>query len=235
MQIKKAVILAGGLGTRLRPLTLEMPKSLITVHRKTLIEHLLDLFKRYGITDITLAVGHMSDQIKERFGDGREYGVNISYVEEKEPLGTAGCLRLIKDRLTETFIMTNGDELKELDLEEMEKVHKDNDAAATIALWQVEDPSAYGVAKIEGNKILQFVEKPKKEEAPSNLINSGLYMIEPEVIDMIPEGFVMLEKDIFPKLAEQEKLFGYPFKGQWFDTGTFERWETAIEEWNDLD
>jgi NDP-sugar pyrophosphorylase family protein len=104
----------------------------------------------------------------------------------------------------------------------------------TIALTEVEDPSQYGVAKLEGNKILKFIEKPKKEEAPSNLINSGLYIIEPEVIDMISDGFVMLERAVFPKLAENGKLFGYPFLGQWFDTGNMERYKKALKEWKGL-
>jgi NDP-sugar pyrophosphorylase family protein len=101
-------------------------------------------------------------------------------------------------------------------------------------LTKVKDPSQYGVAKLEGKKILEFVEKPKKEEAPSNLINSGLYIIEPEVIDMIPNGFAMLEKSVFPKLAEQGKLFGYPFSGQWFDTGNIKRYNNALKEWKGL-
>lgn len=234
MQLKKAVILAGGLGTRLRPLTLEIPKPLVPVHGRALIEHLLDLFRRYKIDDVTLAIGYMADKIKDHFQDGKKFGVKMHYVIEKEPLGTAGCLKLLKDELTETFVMTNGDELKELDIKEMYNIHKKNKALATIALWQVEDPSAYGVAKLEGNKILEFIEKPKREDAPSNLINSGFYIIEPEVIDMIPDGFAMIEKDIFPKLAKEGRLFGYPFKGQWFDTGTFERYDRAIKEWKDL-
>ncbi len=228
---RKAIILAGGKGTRLRPLTYEIPKALIPVQGKTLTEHLFDLFKKYGITDIVLSVGHMGDKIKDHFGNGTKFGLKIVYVEEKESLGTAGPLRLGKDMLSETFICTNGDELKDIDLAEMYKFHKHSKALVTIALTTVEDPSAYGVARLSGNRILEFVEKPSKEKAPSKLINSGLYIIEPEVISMIPQGFAMLEKDIFPKLAEQGKLFGYPFSGQWFDTGTMERYEKAIKEW----
>lgn len=228
---RKAVILAGGKGTRLRPLTYEIPKALIPVQGKTLTEHLFDLFKRYGITDIVLSVGHMADKIKEHFNNGTKFGIRIMYIEEQESMGTAGPLRLGKDMLTETFICTNGDELKDIDLQEMYKFHRQNKALVTIALTTVEDPSAYGVARLSGNKILEFVEKPSKEKAPSKLINSGLYIIEPEVIGMIPDGFAMLEKDVFPKLAEQGRLFGYPFSGQWFDTGTMERYEKAIKEW----
>lgn len=226
-----AIILAGGKGTRLRPLTYEIPKALIPIQSKTLTEHVLDLFKRHGITEIILSVGHLREKIKEHFGDGTKYGVHVTYVEEDEALGTAGPLRLCRDQLTDSFIVSNGDELKDINLEEMYQFHRQNKALITIALTTVDDPSAYGVAKLSGNRILEFVEKPKREHAPSNLINSGLYIIEPEILDMIPAGFSMLEQDVFPKLAKQGKLFGYPFSGQWFDTGNMERYERAIKEW----
>ena len=230
----KAVILAGGKGTRLRPLTYKIPKALLPINGKTLTEHIFDLLKRHRITEIFISIGYLSGQIKNHFKDGREFGVDITYLEENEPLGTAGPLILAKDNLNESFLVSNGDELKDIDRDEMHKQHKQNNALVTIALTEVKDPSQYGVAKLEGKKILEFVEKPKKKEAPSNLINSGLYIIEPEVIDMIPEGFVMLEKTIFPKLAEQGRLFGYPFFGQWFDTGNMERYNNALKEWKGL-
>ena len=176
----------------------------------------------------------MSDKIKRHYGDGSRFNMNISYVEENEPMGTAGPLRLAKNSLRETFIATNGDELKDIDLGAMYDFHKRNNAVVTIALTTVSDPSQYGVARLDGAKILEFVEKPKKGEAPSNLINSGLYIMEPEVIDLIKPGFCMSEKDVFPILAKQGKLFGFPFSGQWFDTGNMERYERAIKEWKDL-
>lgn len=231
----KAIILAGGLGTRLRPLTYEIPKPLIPVHGKPLVEHLIDLFKKYGIKDIILAVGYKADMIKKQMHNGSRMNVNLSYIVEDEPLGTAGCLNLLKNQLTETFAMTNGDELKDFNVAEMIKFHKRLGGLATIALLKVDDPSKYGVAKLNGNKILDFVEKPKKEEAPSNFINSGFYILEPEIIKLIKDKkFAMMEKDIFPILAKKGKLFGYKFKGQWFDTGTFERYEKALMEWKDI-
>lgn len=231
---KTAVILAGGKGTRLRPLTYEIPKALIPIHGKTLTEHIFDLFKKHDVKNIVLAVGHMKEKIKHHFGDGVRFGVNLQYIEENEPLGTAGPLKLGKSLLRETFIASNGDELKDIDIFEMYELHKQKRALATIALTTVEDPSRYGVARLSGSRILEFVEKPAKEKAPSNLINSGFYILEPEVIDMIPDGFAMLEKEVFPKLAAQGRLYGYPFSGQWFDTGDIERYERAIKEWKDL-
>ncbi len=231
---KTAVILAGGIGTRLQPITYEVPKPLLTVHDKTLLEHLFDLFNKYGIKNIILSIGYKGDKIKSAIGNGRKFGVNVSYVEESKALGTAGPLKLARPYLNDTFIVSNADELKELDLMDMYIFHKENKATATIALATVEDPSAYGVAKLQGNRILEFVEKPKKENAPSNLINSGLYILEPEVLDCIPDGFSMLEKDVFPRLAREGKLYGYPFSGQWYNTGTLELYEKAIKEWKDI-
>ncbi len=231
---KIALILAGGKGTRMRPITHEIPKPLLLVHERTLLEHQFDLFKKYNVKNILLAIGHMGDKIKTAIGNGKKFGVNVNYIEETEPMGTAGPIKLARDYLTETFIACNTDELKDLDLQDMYLFHKESKALVTIALWSVDDPSAYGVARLQGNRILEFVEKPKKENAPSNLINAGLYIMEPEVINYIPDGFAMLEKDVFPRLAKEGKIFGYPFSGQWQNTGTLDLYEKAIKEWKDL-
>ena len=232
---EKALILVGGKGTRLRPLTYKTPKCMIDVHGKTLTEHLFDLLKKYGIRDVILSVGYLKENVKEYYGDGSKFGVNITYVEEDEPLGTAGPLRLAKKYINDSFIVTNGDELKNFNIPRMFRLHKRKDALATLALTTVTDPSQYGVARLSGSRILEFVEKPKKEEAPSNLINAGFYIMEPEVIDMISGGFSMLEKDIFPKLAREGRLRGFPTAGQWFDIGNFERYEIAKKKWMGVD
>lgn len=229
-----AVALCGGQGTRLRPITYEIPKALIPVHGKTITEHLFDLFKKYDIREIILAVGYMKNKIKKYFGDGSGFGMNISYIEEEIPLGTAGPLRMLRDRIKETFIVTNGDELKNINIEEMFELHKRNNALVTIALTTVDDPSAYGVARLSGSRILEFIEKPSKDKAPSRLINAGFYIMEPDVLELIPPGFAMLERDVFPKIAEQGKLYGYPFSGQWFDTGNITRYEIALKEWKGI-
>ena len=176
----------------------------------------------------------MKEKIKGHYGDGTKFGLDISYIEENQPLGTAGPIKKIKDQFTSAFIVSNGDELKDINIEEMFRQHKSSSALATVALTTVSDPSAYGVARLDGNKIIEFVEKPKKEEAPSNLINSGFYILEPEIINYIPNGFSMLEKDVFPKLAKEGKLFGYHFSGQWFDTGNMERYEKALKNWKGI-
>ncbi len=228
---EKAIILVGGKGTRLMPLTSNKPKCMMEIQGKTITEHLFDLLKKYGIREIILSVGHMKDKVKEYYADGSKFGVNITYIEEDKPLGTAGPLKLAKHHLKDSFIATNGDELKTINIPRMFRLHKRKNALATIALTTVTDPSQYGVARMSGTRILEFVEKPKAEEAPSNLINAGFYIMEPEVIDMIPDGYSMLEKDVFPKLAKEGKLRGFLTGGQWFDIGNLERYEIAKKKW----
>ena len=180
----KAIILAGGLGTRLRPLTYKTPKALLPFQGRTLTEQVLDVLKKSNITDIYLSIGYMADKIKDYFGDGSKFGVKITYVEEKEPLGTAGPLNLLK-KLESSFVMLNGDNLFNADFNKMLEFHKKNKAVGTIALTQVDDPSHYGAARMEGDRIIEFVEKPKKGEEPSNLISTGYYILEPEVFDIV--------------------------------------------------
>ncbi|MBU1199121.1 MAG: nucleotidyltransferase family protein [Nanoarchaeota archaeon] len=230
----KAVILAGGKGARMKPMTNFLPKPMLRINDKPILEHNIELLKRHGIKDIIISVGHKGDKIKEYFGDGSQLGVNISYVEEEAPLGTGGPLTLLKDKVDSTFILMNGDELKDIDLEDMFMFHRKNKGVATIALTTAEDPSSYGVAVMNGNRIMTFIEKPNKKAAPSNLISAGLYIFEPEVLKMVPEGFSMVENYVFPRLASNDKLLGYVFSGQWFDTGTPERFSNAEREWEGL-
>ena len=211
---------------------LKQNKLLLPVNGKTVPEHLIDLFKKYGVKDLIFSLGFEAEKIKEYYGDGSQYGVNITYVEEKKPLGSAGAIKLAMEDTDELFFVTNGDELKDVNLQEMFEFHNNNHATVTVALTLVDDPSQYGVAIVEDNKISEFIEKPIK--SPSNLINSGLSIWNQEAIDLIPEGFSMYEKAVFPKLAEQGKLYGYMVNGQWFDIGTKERYETAIKEWRGI-
>ena len=230
----RAVLLVGGKGTRLKPLTDKTPKALLEVQGKAVTEHLFDLLKKYGIREVILCVGHLKDKIKDYFGDGSGLGMNITYIEEKEPLGTAGPLKLARKHLKDSFIVSNGDELKNIHIPRMFRLHKRKNALATIALTTVGDPSHYGVARLDGSRIVEFVEKPLKDKSPSNLINAGFYIMEPEAIDMIPDGFAMLEKDVFPKLAKMGRLRGFPFAGQWFDIGNIERYKIAQKKWEGI-
>lgn len=227
--IDTAFILCGGEGTRLRPLTYDIPKLLLPVNGKPILEHNIDLLRNSGIRRIVLGTGYLGDQIKQYFGDGKSFGLKIEYSHEKERLGTAGALKNARELLKSTFVMCNGDELKEINIREMYEKHKNTAADITIALTSVQNPQSYGIAELDGDRIKQFLEKP--ENPPTNLINSGLYIIEPHIIDLIPEGKVSIEREIFPRIAEKQKLFGFKFKGQWFPTDTLERYEHAKKMW----
>ena len=228
---RKAVILSGG--TLVKFNNEMIPKTMIQAKHKPLLEYNIELLKKYDIKDIFIIVGEGSEKIKQYFGSGLDYGVKITYLEEGHPLGTAGALSLAKPYLTETFILCNGDELKNININDMYNFHNTNGGMTTIALTTLEDPSNYGVALLNGNKITAFVEKPAKNNPISNLINAGLYIMDPEVLNLIPEGFAMLEQDVFPKLANEDKLMGYVFGGQWFDSDPA-RLKRAEKNWKEF-
>ena len=232
-KITQAVILAGGEGVRLRPFTYEIPKPMLPIKGKPMVQYILDLLKSYGVNDVYLAVGYKGDQIEQYFGNGAKFGLNIKYIKEKKPLGTAGPLRQAKKFLKGSFFLIWADCIAKIDLLDFARFHKGHDGLATIALKTVDDPSRFGVASMKGSNITGFVEKPSKRSASSKLVNSGMAIFEPEIIDRyIPKkGKSMVEKDVYPKLSVENKLFGYPFEGQWFDTGTHEAYERAIKEW----
>lgn len=232
---KRALILAGGKGTRLRPITREIPKPMIPVHGRPLLEHIFDLLKKYNITYIVLSIGYLGERIKEYFGDGSKFGVKIKYLEEKEPLGTAGPLRKAKHVLKGNFIVCNADELKEIDIPDMMQLHKEREALVTVALTTVKETHKYGVAEMQGDKIINFIEKPAPGTEDSNMINAGFYIMNMAVLDLLPENEpASLEKDVFPHIAKLGKLFGYPFSGQWFDTDTPDRYDYAIDHWKEI-
>lgn len=228
----KAIILAGGLGTRLRPLTENTPKPLLPIKGKPILEHALLNFKKYGITDIVLSIGYRADLIKEYFSDGRKWGINIEYCVEEEPLGTGGAIRRATQNINDTFLVINGDNLADFNWRELINTHSRNSAKITLALFPVEDVTQFGIAELEGEKVKRFVEKPKKEEAPSNLNNAGGYVMEREVLDILPEGFCMIERDCFEKLSPQGVIFSHRHEGQWFPTDTLEKYYLAEEKFN---
>lgn len=230
---KKAVILVGGLGTRLRPVTYEIPKPLLTVKRKPIVSHLIDLFRRHGVEKIALlaSVNHRPDfeQWQKARPDEAE-GVELFF--EESPRGTFGGLRDLRDWIgSESFFLSNGDELKDFDLNALRNFHAGHTGVGTLALVAVEKPQEYGVPVMENNIIREFLEKPANP--PSNLVSAGFYVLNPEIFNFadFKQDFIMIEKDIFPKAAAAGRLFGLPLTGRWYDCGTFERWEKAIKEW----
>ncbi len=227
MKINQAFVLAGGKGERLRPLTNNIPKPLVKVRGKPILQYSVELLTEHGVKEIILGTGYMHEKIEEYFGAGKKFGVKILYSVEKEPLGTGGALKATEKKLESRFIMLNGDNIADYDFTAMAKEHERNSALATLALSRVKDVTSFGVAKLEGAKIVEFAEKPSKEEAPSNWVNAGAYVIEKKAMEFLPQGFNLIEKTMFPALARRGKLFGYKHKGKWFTTDTLERLEAA--------
>lgn len=226
-----ALLLAGGFGTRLKELTANTPKPLLPLQGKPIMHYTIELCMRFGIRDFLISVHYHKERIMEYYGDGSRFGIRIRYIEEPEPLGTGGCLRLASQYLHDTFVMANADELKDINLHAMYEQHQTTGALATDALFSAEDPSQYGTVERDGSRIVRFVEKPPRGTEPSSWCNAGLYILEPAVISYIKPGFCMLEKDVFPLLAQQGRMYGFAFPGQWFDTGTPERYEHAQRLW----
>jgi NDP-sugar pyrophosphorylase family protein len=230
----KGFILAAGSGTRLYPLTLEIPKPLLPVAKTPLITYLVDLYLDNGVNDIKINIQrtHLEDFYKWKATYFPR--ANIELLIEPKPTGTFTPLikKLNSKWFSGPIVVSNGDELKELNLKKMIDWHKKKKAVVTVGLVKVKDPHAYGVARINKDKIAEFVEKPKNP--PSPFINAGLYIMNPEVKKYYPQNakFAMVETDLFPQLAKEGKLFGYKFQGRWQDVGTFERWEEAIKNWN---
>lgn len=226
----QAVILAGGLGTRLRPLTLTCPKPLLPVANVPIIRRIIDKMPA-DVDEVVLAVNYRLEQLAEYF-ESHDVGRNVTLVEEKEPLGTAGAIKNIEAHVDDTFFVFNGDVIDSLDLDAFRAFHERTAGIGSIALWRVSDPRHFGVMDMRGDRILRFVEKPEsKESAPSDLANAGTYILEPSVFDLIPAGKVTsIERETFPQLlAEGKKLHGMKFDGYWVDCGRPETYLKANE------
>lgn len=227
--ITTALVLAGG------PYEIEQngettPTLMVKINNKPILEHNILMLKKQGITNILLIVGHKKELIKEYFNNGEAQGVEITYIEEDKPHGTAGVLKLASEYITEPFVVVNGDELKKIDVREMYDFHRKQGTLATMALTTSSDPQHYGVVVLNGNRVYSFIEKPKGR-IPSNLINAGLYIFEPEVLNEAPQGYGRLEEDVFPKLAQKEELAGYVFYGEWQDVRDTTSLQRALKEW----
>jgi len=227
---KQAFILAGGKGERLGQLTANTPKPMIDVNGKPILEHLILEIKKHGVKEVILGLGYKAEAVKDYFGEEKN-GIRFEYNIEKEFLGTGGALKFAEPLLEKKFLMLNGDTLMDVDLGSMNRLHEKSKALATIALTKVENVESFGIAKLDGNVIEEFVEKPKKENAPSNLANAGAYILEKENLRLLPGGFCLIEKTMFPELAKQRKLYGFVHKGKWLPTDTLERLENARKNW----
>jgi NDP-sugar pyrophosphorylase family protein len=227
----KAVVLAGGKGTRLAPYTQILPKPLMPIGDMPILEVLIKQMKRHGITDIILTVGHLSHLLQSYFQDGSHYGVKIHYSREEEPLGTAGPLSLI-DGLDETFLVTNGDVLTALDMSEMIEFHKEQKACATIAMHEREVKIDLGVIRLNGGlEVEGYIEKPSMDYR----VSMGIYIFEPRVLEYIPKAQYLDFPDLVLKLlAAGERVMGYPYDGYWQDLGRPDDYQQAWEDFESL-
>jgi mannose-1-phosphate guanylyltransferase len=226
----QALILAGGEGTRLRPLTSDVPKPVVPLVDQPFIGYMFEWLRYHGVDDVVLSCGFLADGVREVLGDGSRFDIRLRYVEEPRPLGTGGALKFAEQLLDQRFFMLNGDVLTDIDLTKQLAQHERTGARATLALIGVEDPSAYGLVHCrEDASVTEFLEKPGLEQViTTNLVNAGAYILEREVLDgMAPAGAnISIERDLFPKLVDHG-LYGYEASGYWLDIGTPSRYLQA--------
>ena len=227
----KAVVMAGGEGTRLRPMTASMPKPLLPIVNKPIMEHVLRLLARHGISETVVTVQFLASLVRNYFGDGEEFGMRLRYATEETPLGTAGSVKNAEHLLRDdTFIVISGDALTDFDLTDLVKFHHDKGALVTVCLTRVPDPLEFGITIVDDdNRVQRFLEKPTWGQVFSDTVNTGIYVMEPEVFDYVPAGeSVDWSADVFPELVEQGKpIYGYVAEGYWEDVGTHESYVRA--------
>ena len=227
----KAVILIGGEGIRLRPLTCNIPKAMVPILNRPFLEHLLRYLEKHGVRDVVLAMSYLPDPIQSCLGDGTQFGIRLTYLVEELPLGTAGAVKNAESLLDdESFIVFNGDILTEIDLTTMIRRHQDIKPKVSIALTPVDNPTIYGVVDTDARGMVKrFVEKPSRDEVTTNMINAGIYILEPEVLSHIPSSTrFMFEHNLFPALLEMgEPILAYPSDAYWIDIGTPEKYLKA--------
>jgi mannose-1-phosphate guanylyltransferase len=225
----QVVVLAGGFGTRLRPWTYGIPKPILPMLDKTLLEHVVEVMPNDKVDEVIVAGGYKVDMIEQYFKEN-EVPFDVRIVTEDEPLGTGGALGNCRDVISGTFACLNGDIISSLNMQSGMDLQQKNGGIGTLALWEVEDPTRFGIVGIDdNNRITKFKEKPKPEEVFSNLINAGSYLFKDDIFSYIPEGKCSLEREVFPVLAEENELNGYAFEGYFIDAGTPESWSSGVQ------
>src|ERR687893_415258 len=221
----QALILAGGEGTRLRPLTSTVPKPVVPLVDRPFIRFMLDWLHAHGVDDVVMSCGHLASGVRNVLGDGTAFGINLRYVEEPRPLGTGGALKFAEPLLDDRFLMLNGDVLTDMDITAQIALHEQRGARATLALTPVEDPSAYGLVRThDDGEVTGFVEKPAPDQIDTHNISAGIYVLERTVLDLLaPDEPASIERDVFPRLVGSG-LYAYVGDGYWLDIGTPQRY-----------
>ena len=227
----RAVLMAGGSGTRLRPLTCDLPKPMVPILNRPIAEHIINLLKRHHITEVVATLHYLPDVLRDYFQDGSDFGVQMTYaVEEDQPLGTAGCVKNIAELLDETFLVISGDSITDFDLTAAIEFHKQKKSKATLILTRVPNPIEFGVVITDTqDRIRRFLEKPSTSEIFSDTVNTGIYILEPEVLEYLPSNIECdFSKDLFPLLLEKdEPMYGYVAEGYWCDVGHLDAYREA--------
>ncbi len=227
----RAVLMAGGTGTRLRPLTCDLPKPMVPILNRPITEHIINLLKRHGIKEVIATLHYLPDVIRDYFGDGSDFDVNMRYVvEEDRPLGTAGCVKNVESLLDETFLVISGDSVTDIDLTAAIKFHQEQRSQATLILHRVREPMAFGVVITdEHQRIQRFLEKPSTSEVFSDTVNTGIYILEPEILKYLePHTTSDFSQDLFPLLLERSiPMFGYVADGYWCDVGSLDTYRQS--------
>ena len=225
----QVVVLAGGFGTRLRPWTYDIPKPILPMLDKTLLEHVVEVVPSDLVDEVVVAGGYKVNDIEEYFKQV-DVPYDVRIVKETEPLGTGGALGNCRDVVSDRFVCLNGDIISSLDMQVGLDLQQKNGGIGTLALWEVDDPTRFGIVGLDENqRVTQFKEKPKQEEVFSNLINAGSYLFEDSIFDYIPEGRSSLERDVFPVLADERHLNGFSFDGFFIDAGTPKSWSMGVQ------
>ena len=224
----RVILMVGGLGTRLRPLTKDMPKPMLKVGNKPILQTIVEKFAEYGFVNITMCVNFNASIIRDYFGDGKEFGVNIDYVLEQKRMGTAGALSLLKERPSEPFFVMNGDLLTNVNFEHIFNYHTLHKATATMCVREYDYEVPYGVVKMNDNKIIEIAEKPVQKF----FVSAGIYMLSPEILDLIPQDEFYDMPTLFEKAIAQDKnVISFPIHEYWIDIGRLEEYQKANEEY----
>ena len=231
IKTNRVILMVGGLGTRLRPLTQDTPKPMLKVGNKPILQMIVERFAEYGFVNITMCVNFNASIIRDYFGDGKEFGVNIDYVLEQKRMGTAGALSLLKERPSEPFFVMNGDLLTNVNFEHIFNYHMLNKATATMCVREYDYEVPYGVVKMNDNKIIEIAEKPVQKF----FVSAGIYMLSPEILDLIPKNEFYDMPALFEKLIKLSKnVISFPIREYWLDIGRMEEYQRANEEYKEV-
>lgn len=230
-QKNKVVLMVGGLGTRLRPLTQDTPKPLLKVGGKPILETIVENFSKYGFKDFIFSVNYKSEMIENYFGDGSKFGVNIEYIHEDNRMGTAGALSLMKSKLDSNFFVMNGDVLTNVNFEHLKDFHEKSETVATMCVREYEYQIPYGVVNVDGSKIVSIEEKPTSKY----FVNAGIYMLSPEVLEYIPEKEFFDMPTLFERLMEEDyNTISFPVREYWLDIGHMDAYHQANDEYGEV-